>query len=66
MLNFAISQGIIDISSVQGKREMMKKQKYLEKHPDKIWEAVIGIRIYRMKRKEEYSVREKQKMKSSK
>ena len=42
MLNFAISQGIIDISSVQEKIEMMKNQKYLEKHPYKIWESNDG------------------------
>lgn len=42
ILNFAISQGIIDISSVQEKIEMMKKQKYLEKHPYKIWENKSG------------------------
>lgn len=42
MLNFAISQGIIDISSVQEKIEMMKNQKYLEKHPYRIWESNDG------------------------
>ena len=42
MLNFAISQGTIDISSVQEKIEMMKNQKYLEKHPYKIWESNDG------------------------
>lgn len=42
MLNFAISQGIIDISSVQEKIEMRKREELLAKHPYRIWESKDG------------------------
>lgn len=39
ILNFAISQGIIDISSVQEKIEMTKREELLKKHIYKIWQS---------------------------
>ena len=42
LLNFAISQGIIDISFVQDKIEMTRREKLLSNHPYKIWQSKDG------------------------
>ncbi len=36
-LNYAVSQGIIDLSYVRDRVEMAKREEYLNKHPYKIW-----------------------------
>jgi len=37
-LQYAINEGIIDISYVQEKVEMNKRKEFLTKHPYKIWQ----------------------------
>ncbi len=42
MLQLAISQGIIDLSFVEEKIEMTKREQYLKQHPHEIWQGKNG------------------------
>ena len=42
ILQFIISNGIIDINDVRNSIEVMKRKELLEKHPYKIWEGKDG------------------------
>lgn len=42
ILQYAISQGIIDLSDVTKQIDMNKKQKYLKQHPYSIWQGKNG------------------------
>ena len=42
LLNYAISQGIIDISSIQEKLDMKEKEEILKNHPYSIWQGKNG------------------------
>ena len=39
LLNYAIENGIIDISTIQTQVEMNERHKYLEKHNYRIWQS---------------------------
>lgn len=43
LLNYAVQNGIIDISTIQMQIEMNKRKKYLEKHEFKIWQGNNGL-----------------------
>jgi hypothetical protein len=42
ILNFALENGIIDISTIREQIEMSKREEYLKMHPYKIWQATNG------------------------
>ena len=42
MLNYAIEQGIIDLSHIQDAVNMNKRKEILEQHPYSIWESKDG------------------------
>lgn len=45
-MKYAIESGIIDLSYIQGKYEMNKREELLNKHPYKIWESKDGKHFY--------------------
>lgn len=42
ILNFALENGIIDISTIREQIEMSKREEYLKMHPYKIWQGTNG------------------------
>ena len=42
LLQFAIQNGILNIDTVREQIEMNERQKYLEKHPYKVWQDGDG------------------------
>lgn len=42
ILNFALENGIIDISTIREQIEMSKREEYLRMHPYKIWQGTNG------------------------
>ena len=42
ILNYALSNGIIDITHIQQQIEMNEREKYLKMHENKVWQASDG------------------------
>ena len=42
LLRFGVQNGMIDISSIQEKIEMKRREEILSKHPYKIWQGTDG------------------------
>ena len=63
MLKYAISQGIIDVSSIQEKLNMKEKEEILNKHPYSIWQGKNGYWYTRLDYDEKGKVLKKRKTK---